>query len=109
MIETFLLIYAISALYVLLETGREDNRFAAFQEVFFMTCSFVVITHLLTSPNTSYLLHNLTPAIVLTYGVIKRIVWMRKKRKESEDEETRKGEGDDFNASNTPHQNGNLS
>lgn len=109
MIETFLLIYAISALYVLLETGGRENRFVAFQEVFFLTTSFMVITHLLTSPNTSYLLHNLTPAIVLTYGVIKRIVWIRKKRKESEDEETRKGEGDDFNASNAPHQNGNLS
>lgn len=109
MIETFLIIYAISALYVLLETEGKENRFVALQEVFFLTTSFVVITHLLTSPNTSHLLHNLTPTIVLTYGIIKRIMWIRKKRKESEDEETRKGEGDDFNASNTPHQNGNLS
>lgn len=59
-----------------------------------MTSSFVVITHLLITPNTSHLLYNLIPAIVLTYGVIKRMVSLRKKEKEKRDLNAGKVKGD---------------
>lgn len=85
MIETFLLIYAISVVYALLERDEKKDLFSAFQEAFLLTSSFLMVVHILSSPNTAYLITNLSPVVVLVYGVVKKIrAGLKKKTEEKE-------------------------
>ncbi|MEM2049529.1 MAG: hypothetical protein QXZ11_00215, partial [Thermoproteota archaeon] len=83
MIETFLLIYAISVIYALVERENEKDLFTTFQEAFVLTSSFLMVVHILSSPNTAYLITNLSPVVILVYGLVKKIrAGLKKKAKE---------------------------
>jgi len=53
-----------------------------------------MVVHILSSPNTAYLITNLSPVVILVYGLVKKIgAGLKKKAKEREIEALREQGG----------------